>query len=235
MSANWYSVMTNIVQLYFFKPVLYEMITEYGCAMSVNIVPGCMRLIWLTESRNTTCQFCFLDIQLPSLITRNLYPSEVLFRVISIRNIASENDVSSKLESHLATVSNVNGYPFRYLVSLNILEDLWQAFVLFELAWLDFHELVLMDDLWSIGNHDFVVEMYAIGIIHVAFEEDSPILVPREKPFCIRARVRVVLNLTPYVLEERAESHFQQTSLVVVVRGLILVVIDILFFDFIKS
>ncbi|GJS08133.1 hypothetical protein Tco_0364929 [Tanacetum coccineum] len=32
---------------------------------------------------------------------------------------------------------------------------------LFELAWLDFHELVLMDDLWSIDNHDFVVEMNA--------------------------------------------------------------------------
>ncbi|GJT67249.1 hypothetical protein Tco_1018729 [Tanacetum coccineum] len=36
--------------------------------------------------------------------------------------------------------------------------DLWQAVILFKLAWLDFHELVLMDDLWSIGNHDFVVE-----------------------------------------------------------------------------
>ncbi|GJW39651.1 hypothetical protein Tco_0065496 [Tanacetum coccineum] len=53
-------------------------------------------------------------------------------------------------------------------------KDLWQAVVLFELAWLDFHELVLMDDLWSIGNHDFVVlENDAFGcLIIVVFSLD---------------------------------------------------------------
>ncbi|GJS19577.1 hypothetical protein Tco_0448209 [Tanacetum coccineum] len=43
----------------------------------------------------------------------------------------------------------------------SIVEDLRQAVVLFELAWLDFHKLVLMDDLWSIVDHDFMVEMNA--------------------------------------------------------------------------
>ncbi|GJS31227.1 hypothetical protein Tco_0491847 [Tanacetum coccineum] len=97
---------------------------------------------------NCRCSFVSLTFQLTKFITKELYPSRSAFRVSRHPAwSASEKAVSSKPESF--------GYQSPMLM------DLWQAVVLFELAWMDFHEFVLMDDLLSIGNHDFVVEMNA--------------------------------------------------------------------------
>ncbi|GJZ31212.1 hypothetical protein Tco_0576259 [Tanacetum coccineum] len=102
--------------------------------------------------------------------------------------------------------------------------DLWQAVVLFELAWLDFHKLVLMDDLWSIGNHDFVVEMNdhrmkcaGLYIFSSKVERNSTLVVIESvfsaigKTFYLGARGQSFHNLTPFILEERGpKRHFQQ-------------------------
>ncbi|GJT22830.1 hypothetical protein Tco_0892767 [Tanacetum coccineum] len=90
-------------------------------------------------------------------------------------------------------------------------QDLWQAFVLFELAWMDFHELVLMNDLWSIGNHDFVVEKDAHRFIICCVEEDSPFLLDRTT-FCLGGHGVEFHSLTPFVLEEQGlkKRHVQR-------------------------
>ncbi|GJS58335.1 hypothetical protein Tco_0653119 [Tanacetum coccineum] len=69
--------------------------TEYGCALSVNIVRGCMRLLWLTESRNTT--FCFFDISLQSLSPRNCIPPELLPSIKALRHDQNMNNAVSSM------------------------------------------------------------------------------------------------------------------------------------------
>ncbi|GJT67252.1 hypothetical protein Tco_1018732 [Tanacetum coccineum] len=88
-----------------------------------------------------------------------------------------------------------------------------------------------MDDLWSIGNHDFVVEMNAHGIINVPVKEDPPIsgdsreiltLVGDESvfsaegtTFCLggtRGRVVIVLYTFLSLMNEALKRHFPQTS-----------------------
>nr|GFB23315.1 hypothetical protein [Tanacetum cinerariifolium] len=75
------------------KPIFGD--TEYGCAWKGSAARGCMRLLWLTESRSTmladnatysayaddiAVQFCFFDIQLTNLSPKNCIPPEVLLR-----------------------------------------------------------------------------------------------------------------------------------------------------------
>ncbi|GJR66129.1 retrovirus-related pol polyprotein from transposon TNT 1-94 [Tanacetum coccineum] len=72
----------------------------------VSAARGCMILLWLTESRNTTpsaddiaVQSCFFDIQLTNLSPRNCIPPEVLLRVsMHPAWSASEKAVRSKPE-----------------------------------------------------------------------------------------------------------------------------------------
>ncbi|GJS66183.1 hypothetical protein Tco_0680747 [Tanacetum coccineum] len=88
----------------------------------------------------------------------NIPPYFSLNKVGSIVPLEKPSDIrkfdSSSYQAHGACFNPYTAFLRRF-------QDLRQAVVLFELAWLDFHELVLMDDLWYIGNHDFVVEMNA--------------------------------------------------------------------------
>ncbi|GJR70002.1 hypothetical protein Tco_0682920 [Tanacetum coccineum] len=67
----------------------------YGCVCPVSVVRGCMRLLWLTESRNTTC-ILFFDIQLTSFSQGTVSLQSAFRDIKGIRHDQlSENAVSS--------------------------------------------------------------------------------------------------------------------------------------------
>ncbi|GJV87459.1 hypothetical protein Tco_1531397 [Tanacetum coccineum] len=155
---------------------------EYGCALrecctGLHEIAMVMRVAMYKITPRTLpllrhCSVvCSLNIQLKSLINAgNCIPPEVLFRVSKASAIKSPLDIR-KVDSSSYQALGACFDPYKAFLresaiaslmffgstiltvsATYIFQDLWQAVVLFELAWMDFHEFVLMDDLWSIGT-----------------------------------------------------------------------------------